>query len=222
MKKKILAIVLTLVLILALSACGVSASSSSSTTFSSSVTDSDGNTKTNTVSNEIGISAGPDGIQTTNETTKDSTTTEASGNMADLYPPIEEWYDLYAAGGEGQNEYGDSFYFAYNEDVTEAILLIHFADGDVMVRNGEVIWDEDNECELYDADVDSTIPFVFLETEEDDIFSIRFLANGVEVVFDIVDQDTIINDIYDVLATSVPNSAVEEEEAAEFSEEDAA
>ena len=223
MKKKILAIILTVVLIFALSACGVSASSSTQTSFSTSVTDSDGNTTTNTVTNEIGISAGPDGIQTKNETTTDSSTTGAVGSMADYFPPIEEWYDLYAAGGEGQNEDGDSFFFAYNdpEDVSEAILLIQFTDGDVMVRNGEVFWDEDNEClELYDADVDSTIPFIFLETEEDGVFAIRFLANDVEVFFDIVDQDTIINDIYDVLASATPNSAAEEEEAAVFAEEE--
>ena len=225
MKKKILAIVLAAVLIFALSACGVSASSSTQTSFSTSVTDSEGNTTTNTVTNEIGVSAGPNGIQTKNETKTDSTTTAASGSMADFFPPIEEWYDLYSAGGEGQNEDGDSFFFAYNdpEDVSEAILLIQFTDGDVMVRNGKVLWDEDNEClELYDADVDSTIPFIFLDTDEDGVFAVRFLANDVEVFFDIVDQDTIINDIYDILSSATPNSAIEEEEAAEFAEEEEA
>ena len=103
------------------------------------------------------------------------------------------------------------------------LLLIQFTDGDVMVRNGKVLWDEDNEClELYDADVDSTIPFIFLDTEEDGVFAIRFLANDAEVFFDIVDQDTIINDIYDILSSATPNSAIEEEEAAEFAEADEA
>ena len=219
MKKKILAIVMAAVLILAMTAC--SASSSSTTSFSTSVTDSDGNTTTNTVTNEVGVSAGPDGIQTKNETTTDTSTTAAAGTMADFFPPVEEWYDLYAEGGEGQTEDGDRFFFAYNdpEDVSEAILLIQFTDGGVMVRNGEVTWNEDEEClELYDADVDSTIPFIFLDTEEDGVFAIRFLANDLEVFFDMVDQDTIINDIYDILASSVPNSAVEEEEA-EFAED---
>ena len=76
--------------------------------------------------------------------------------------------------------------------------------------------------ELYDADVDSTIPFIFLDTEEDGVFAVRFLANDVEVFFDIVDQDTIINDIYDILSSATPNSAIEEEEAAEFAEADEA
>ena len=40
--------------------------------------------------------------------------------------------------------------------------------------------------------------------------------------FDIVDQDTIINDIYDILSSATPNSAIEEEEAAEFAEADEA
>ena len=113
--------------------------------------------------------------------------------------------------------------YAQREGYSEAILLIQFTDGDVMVRNGKVLWDEDNEClELYDADVDSTIPFIFLDTEEDGVFAVRFLANDAEVFFDIVDQDTIINDIYDILSSATPNSAIEEEEAAEFAEADEA
>ena len=36
----------------------------------------------------------------------------------------------------------------------------------------------------------------------------------------LLEQDTIINDIYDILASATPNSAIEEEEAAEFAEEE--
>lgn len=223
MKKNILALVLAAVMLFTLSACGVPSSSTSTTSFSTSITDADGNTTTTTVTNEMGVSAGTDGIQTTNETTTSETTTPAA-SMADFFPPKEDWFDVYAAGGEGQNEEGDAFYFAYNdpENLTEAMLLIRFSDGDVLVRNGEVIWNEEDEClELQDADVDTdnVIPFVFLETEEEDGFAIRFLANGMEVFFEIVDQETIINDIYDILASSVPGAP---EEAEDFAEEDAA
>ena len=56
-------------MVFALSACRVSSSSSSSTTITPSVTDADGNTTEKTVTNEIGVSAGTDGVQVTNETT---------------------------------------------------------------------------------------------------------------------------------------------------------
>ena len=107
--------------------------------------------------------------------------------------------------------------------VRENFQVIKFEELKPLHVNGKVLWDEDNEClELYDADVDSTIPFIFLDTEEDGVFAVRFLANDAEVFFDIVEQDTIINDIYDILASATPNSAIEEEEAAEFAETDEA
>lgn len=219
--KKIFVLFLAAVMLFSLSACGVSSSTTTTTTFSTSKTDSDGNTTTKTVTNEMGVSAGTDGIHTTNETTTNKSTTPPSGSMAEMFPPKEEWYDLYTAGGEGENEDGDMFYFAYNDpdDVTEAILLIVFSDGGVFVRNGEVTWNEEDECyELYDADVDTSVPFVFLEHEDDNVFGIRFLANDVEVFFDMVDQDTIINDIYGTLANSTPGSEAEEAEEVEETE----
>ena len=75
--------------------------------------------------------------------------------------------------------------------------------------------------ELYDADVDEVIPFVLPETEEDNLFVMRFLANNYEVTFETVDQDTIINDIYDILLNTVPGSPAEGEVAEEAAEETA-
>jgi hypothetical protein len=225
MKKQILVLMLAAVMVFTLCACGVSSSSTTTTTFSTSKTDADGNTTTKTVTNEMGVSAGTDGIQTKNETTS-SETTSVAGNMAEFFPPKEDWYDLYVAGGECVDEDGDEFYFAYGDpdmpDMTEAILLVLLHDGDVKVRNGQVTWNEEDECfELYDADVDEVIPFVLPETEEDNLFVMRFLANNYEVTFETVDQDTIINDIYDILLNTVPGSPAEGEVAEEAAEETA-
>ena len=215
MEKKILAIVLTVVLIFALSACGVSASSSSTTTVSTSVTDSDGNTQTNTVTNEVGISAGPDGVQTTNETTTDSTTTEAAGSMADLYAPVEEWYDIFAEGSEGQTEYGLDVYFAVDDpnDTSYAMLLFCDPDGGRFVRDGELSWDEEEECfVLYDADMDQSVSFTLTDGDEETV--VMTFADGDSAVMTYVDQDTIINDIHEILSASVSSAPAAEEEAA--------
>ncbi len=216
MKKRSFALILAFAMLFALSACSVSGSSSTTTTVSTSVTDADGNTTTNTVTNEMGVSAGPDGIKTTNETTTEKTTS-VEGSMAEFFPPKEEWYDVYAEGGEGENEDGDRFYFAYNdpEDVTYAMILIAFANGDIMVRNGEVQLNEEEEClELHDEEMETVIPFIFLETDEENCFAIRFTENDAEVLFEMVDQDAIISDIYDILLNAVSNSQIEDDEAA--------
>ena len=61
---------LAVLLLFSLSAC--SFSSSSSVSVSTSVTDENGETKTNTVTSEIGAEAGPDGVKVTTNETKTS------------------------------------------------------------------------------------------------------------------------------------------------------
>lgn len=212
MKKKLLALILAAFMVFSLCACEVSSEHTSTTTVTTSKTDADGNTTTQTVTNEIGVVADQDGIHTVNETTSDVTTSVA-GSMAEAFPPKEDWYDTFTAGGEGTNEDGDAFYFAYDdaENVTYAMLLIQFADGDIMVRNGKVLDDEDyGGVMIYDEDVDKSIPFEFAEAEEENGFAIHFLANDTTVTFEIVDQDTIISDIYNILSNAVPNQAADE------------
>ena len=73
MKKKILALILAAAMVFTLCACEVSSEHTSTTTVTTSKTDADGNTTTQTVTNEIGITADQDGIHTKNETTNDET-----------------------------------------------------------------------------------------------------------------------------------------------------
>ena len=67
--KKILAIILMTAVLCAMTGCSFSSSSSSSFSFSTSVTDEEGHTETNTVSGEVGVSAGTDGVTVTADTT---------------------------------------------------------------------------------------------------------------------------------------------------------
>ena len=105
MKKKILALILAAAMVFTLCACEVSSEHTATTTVTTSKTDADGNTTTQTVTNEIGITADQDGI--------------------------------------------------------------------------------------------------------------HFLANDTTVIFEAVDQDTIINDIYNILANAHPNQAADETEEVE-------
>ena len=212
---KIFSLILAAAMAFSLIGCGLSSETTTTTSFSASTTDAEGNTTTQTVTNEIGISADRDGIHTRNETTRD-VTTSVEGSMAESFPPKEEWYAAFSEGGEGQNEDGDAFYFAFDdpENVSYAMLLIVFADGDIMVRNGEVLDDEEyGAVMIYDEDVDSSIPFEFLDADEEGCFVMHFLANDTAVTLGFVDQDTIISDIYNILANAVPNAQNADEDA---------
>ena len=214
-EKRTLALLLALAMVFALSACRVSSSSSSSTTITTSVTDADGNTTEKTVTNEIGVSAGTDGVQVTNETTTsesapaeepagDEPAAEATGTMADLYPPMEDWYDRFAWGAEGEADNGEQVYFAVDDpdDMSYAMLLFRESDGSVMVRDGKVDWgDEEGVMELYDADVDKYVPFTLTGGDEESVV-MTFLVDDSTFVMYGVDQDTIIRDIYDILSRS--------------------
>lgn len=216
MKKKILALVLAAVMIFALCACDVSTTSSSTTSVSTSVTDAEGNTTTQTVTNEVGVSSGPDGVQTTNETTTDTTTTPAAASMADLYPPIEEWYDTYVEGAEGETESGEKVYYAVNdpESASYAMLLFQSPDGSVSVRDGELSWNEEEGFfVLYDAEMDVSIPFTAEEKDEES-FVMTFVVDGSSVDMYFVDQDTIITDIHGILSNAVSSAPAAEENAA--------
>ena len=206
-------------MVFALSACRVSSSSSSTTTITTSVTDADGNTTEKTVTNEIGVSAGTDGVQVTNETTtsesapaeesaektaEDEPAADAPRSMADMYPPMEDWYDRFAWGAEGEDDNGEQVYFAVDDpdDISYAMLLFRESDGSVMVRDGKVDWgDEEGVMELYDADVDKYVPFTLTDGDEESVV-MTFLVDDSTFVMYCVDQDTIIRDIYDILSRS--------------------
>ena len=124
--------------------------------------------------------------------------------MADLYPPMEDWYDRFAWGAEGEADNGEQVYFAVDDpdDMSYAMLLFRESDGSVMVRDGKVDWgDEEGVMELYDADVDKYVPFTLTDGDEESVV-MTFLVDDSTFVMYGVDQDTIIRDIYDILSRS--------------------
>ena len=191
--KKVLALFLAAFMLFAMSACGVSSSSTSTTTITTTKTDADGHTTTNTITNEIGVSAGTDGIQTKNETTEEF----------DEYSAEDIWYDTFSAGAEGVNDDGESFYFAYDDpdEFTYGMLVMISADGsECHVRNGDIVWYEETESSaIYDDELEILIPFEISDSDEENAFTMTFLADDDVVIMYYVDQDIIIRDIQNVL-----------------------
>ena len=191
--KKVLALFLAAFMLFALSACGVSSSSTTTTTITTTKTDADGHTTTNTITNEIGVSAGTDGIQTKNETTEEF----------DEYSAEDIWYDTFSAGAEGVNDDGESFYFAYDDpdEFTYGMLVMISADGsECHVRNGDIVWYEETESSaIYDDELEILIPFEISDSDEENAFTMTFLADDDVVTMYYVDQDIIIRDIQNVL-----------------------
>ena len=194
--KKVLALVLAAVMLFALSACGVSSSSTTTTTITTTKTDADGHTTTNTITNEIGVSAGTDGIQTKNETTEEF-------DEYDEYSADDVWYDTFSEGAEGVNDDGESFYFAYDDpdELTYGMLVMISADGtECHVRNGDIVWYEDTDSSaIYDKELEVLIPFEISDSDEENAFTMTFLADDDAVTMYYVDQDVIIRDIQNVL-----------------------
>ncbi len=209
-KMKLLALLLAACMILMLTGCEVSSSSTSTTTITTSTTDAEGNTTTNTTTTEVGASVGTDGISTTSETTTETTTTPADEAPAFSAEDLRAaWQERYVAGGKGTSNFGDTILFAYDDpDITQAVLMVISEDGqNLSSREGEVYWDDEDECSvLYDEDMDSSTPFV-IEDGEGDTYVIRFLGDGDEVVMSQVELDSLLDEMIAVWEDFVSNAA---------------
>ena len=194
---KLLALLLAALMTFVLTACEVSSTSTSSVTVTTSKTDADGNTTTSTTTTQVDVSSGTDGVKTTTETT----TTETSSSEAavegeaddegDEAGLTEHLYATYSVGAKGSNEAGDIFFYAYNEDNDDALLVIISEDG--TQYNGwegtaEVV---DDHVVLYGTD--SEVPYVFGETE--DGFTMTFLNDGDVATMQFVDMDDFVSDL---------------------------
>lgn len=196
MNKKLLSLLLAALMVFMLAACEVSSSSTSTTTVTTSKTDADGNTTTSTTTTEVGTSVGPDGVTTTNQTTTETTTTGADeaddGGWQDL---VDRLYATYTAGAEGRNEAGDWFYYGFNDDTDDAILVIISADDQNYSGREGVATFQDDHYVLYSEEMNDETPYVFSEQDENGDFTMTFLGDGDVASMHIVDQDTILQDI---------------------------
>ena len=197
MSKRVLAVLLAALMLFALTACSASSTSTTTTTITTSKTDENGNTTTNTVTNEIGISAGTDGISTTNQTTTD-TKTESSNTGVTSDELAGALAQKFSAGAEGVTADGDKVLFAYDDPETfsyGAIILIMDGGKSLMGREGEIRYEEE-QWVLVDEEMDARIPFVLSETEDND--ETRFVMtfqDGDSAVMTAVDAKTIIDDM---------------------------
>ena len=199
MKKRTVAVLLAVFMLFALTACSVSSTSTSTTTVTTSKTDENGNTTTNTVTNEIGISAGTDGVSATNQTT----TAETSNTGVTSDELAGALAQKFSAGAEGVTAGGDKVLFAYDDPEVfsrGAIILIMDGGQSLMGREGEITYDGE-QWKLIDEEMNAEIPFVLSDTDDNDEQSfVMTFQDGDSAVMTAVDAETIINDMLAVLA----------------------
>lgn len=194
MKKRLFVLALAALMMLSLCACGVSSSSSSNVTITTSTTDENGNTTTKTSTAEAGVTVGTDGIHT-NVSTSSSTTDGRE------LPDFDEWADQFTGFAYGENEDGDGFWFAYDNDpFTYAALLMTVENGDsthYFYRAGDVLLEGEGEEEhyilLYSDDM--AIPFDIYESDSAD-FQLFFFADGDSAEMTVQDTDEFVEEFY--------------------------
>ena len=211
-KMKVLALLLAVCVVLMLTGCEVSSSTTSTTTVTTSKTDADGNTTTNTTTTEVGATVGTNGVSTTAQTNTETTTTPAGEAPSFTAEDLRSaWQERYVGGGKGTDKGGDTIYFAYDDpdQITQAVMMLVSADGkNLLCREGEVFWDDENECEvLYDEETDSSISFVIDEGDGEDTYIIRFIGDGDEAVMKVMDLDSLFDEMIAVWNDFVSSEA---------------
>ena len=200
MKKRIIAIMLAALMLLSLTACHASSSSSSTVTVTTSKTDENGNTTTNTTTGEVGVTVGTDGISANHSLNTETTEDTELPSEDEL---VALWYETYSGGAIGENADGDRFLFAYDdpESIEAATLTIIMTDGSLYIREGTVQQEgEGDEAHLVLIDEwrDLAVPFDIYSSEEGD-FELFFLGDGDSAVMTVVDQDTILGEMREIL-----------------------
>ena len=193
MRKKLLCLALAVFMVFAMAACEVSSSSTSTVTVSTSTTDADGNTTTNTTTTEVGVTAGTDGVSTTNQTTTETTTSSAEEDADAEESLTGRLYERYNSGALGSNEGGDRFFYAFNEDNDDALLVIVTADGS-HYEGWEGVVDVVDEHIVLTAE-DTELPYTFSEVDEDGCFTMNFLGDGDVAEMQLVDFDSFVSEL---------------------------
>lgn len=200
--KKIIGILLSALLLFGLTACEVSTSSTSTTTITTSTTDENGNVTTNTVTSEMGVTAGTNGVSTTDNVVETTTTTPADDSEAsdedDLFASLTA---KFSSGAEGVSNDGDRILFAYDDPqiFSYGAMIIVTDGGERMLgREGEIV-DEEEQYRLVDDEIGENVPFGISDGEDDDTYVITF-QDGDSAVMTIVDQETILRDMIATLA----------------------
>ena len=103
-------------------------------------------------------------------------------------------HDEYSMATKGTNAAGDVFYYAYNDDVTEAVLVIVSADGTQYNGWEGYLRDVDDHAVIESFDGESEVPFK-IEQTEDNVFTMTFLNDGDVANMEVVDLDSFVKDL---------------------------
>lgn len=182
--KNIISILISVAVVLGLCACSVEVSSTSSSSFTTSTTDAQGNTTETTTTTENGV------------TTTDTITTTAD----DPTGLRSKWKEFFSAGAEGVSNDGYNIYMIMDdpENITLAAIMVTTPEDKELLTYiyGEVTVDGDT-AKISDVQEDLELPFQIGESQQENCFEIYF-QDGDAAVMELVDQDTIINDMISI------------------------
>ncbi|MBR3251401.1 MAG: hypothetical protein IKF80_06805 [Erysipelotrichaceae bacterium] len=182
--KNIISILISVAVVLGLCACSVEVSSTSSSSFTTSTTDAQGNTTETTTTTENGV------------TTTDTITTTAD----DPTGLRSKWKEFFSAGAEGVSNDGYNIYMIMDdpENITLAAIMVTTPEDKELLTYiyGEVTADGDT-AKISDVQEDLELPFQIGESQQENCFEIYF-QDGDAAVMELVDQDTIINDMISI------------------------
>jgi hypothetical protein len=152
------------------------------------------------VTSEVGVSAGTDGVTTTNQTTETTTTTSADSGVTS-----DELRDAlagkFSAGAEGVSKDGDKVLFVYDDPETfsyGALAIVMDNGQSLMGREGQIVLEGD-QYKLIDEDMDSEVPFGIQDGDDENSFVMIF-QDGDTATMTIMDVSTVIDDMVATMA----------------------
>ena len=179
--KKIITLLTAVLLVLGLCSCSVEVSSSASTSLTTTTTDSEGNTTQTTTTTENGV-------------TTSSTITATPDDPTGLR---SKWREYFTAGAEGVSNDGYNVYLIMDDpqNITFAAIMILTPNNDELLTYvyGDVTADGDT-AKITDVQEDIDLPFRLGDSDQENCFEMYF-KDGDAAVMELVDLDTIINDM---------------------------
>ncbi len=179
--KKNITLLTSVLLVLGLCSCSVEVSSSASTSLTTTTTDSEGNTTQTTTTTENGV-------------TTSSTITATPDDPTGLR---SKWREYFTAGAEGLSNDGYNVYLIMDDpqNITFAAIMILTSNNDELLTYvyGDVTVDGDT-AKITDVQEDIDLPFQLGDSDQENCFEIYF-KDGDAAVMELVDLDTIINDM---------------------------
>ena len=179
--KKFITLLTAVLLVFGLCSCSVEVSSTTSSSLTTTTTDSEGNTTQTTTTTENGV---------TTSNTITATPDDPTGLRS-------KWREYFTAGAEGVSNDGYNVYLIMDDpqNITFAAIMILTSNNDELLTYvyGDVTVDGDT-AKITDVQEDIDLPFQLGDSDQENCFEIYF-KDGDAAVMELVDLDTIINDM---------------------------